>query len=358
MDINATPRHDDALILALTGLSKAYQSLTQNRHLTAKANQLKHGHQWLHIHQALRYLALLGDETEHFLHVSEKEVMKTIRVNTLKTDKSTLRERLEKKGFIIEQHPYIDYGLVVKKAPYSIGATPEYLTGLYTIQGPASMLAVPALEPLSKSTLIIDMCSGAGVKTTQISQHAPRTPIIALDINRRKLAALKNNTSRLGVANITAYHADARKLAELIAPQHASHILLDAPCSGEGLIPYSKGKWPRSFDDIISRVTLQYQLVKAAVEALKPRGVLVYSTCTISVEENEYVLTQFTKRGLLQPDKPPINGGSSGVTNYLGLEIDQRLRWACRRFFPHRHHTEGFTICRLRKPSYTPAAER
>jgi NOL1/NOP2/sun family putative RNA methylase len=333
---------------ALARLREAYHALTRNTRLVREAERLRQQHSWLHIHQALRYIALLGAEAENFLGTSGDTLMKTIRANTLKTTPAELAKRLREKGFHIDRHPYINYGLVVRKAPYSPGAALEYLLGYYTIQGPASMLAAPALEPLSNVALIVDMCSGAGVKTTQIAQHNPEAPIVAIDISRRKLAALKNNASRLAASNITAYHMDARQLPQRLR-QKASHILLDAPCSGEGLIPYPKGRWPRSFKDILSRVTLQHELIAAAVEALQPGGTLVYSTCTISVEENEYVLSMFTLSGVLEPEEPPISGGDDGITEYLGLPIDERLKHGCRRFFPHRHRTEGFTICRLRR---------
>jgi len=339
---------DKTLTSAIEVLKSRYREATRRQ--LQRAEKLARQHRWLHLHQAIRYLELLGlHDTERLLATGEDELMKTIRTNTLKTDARALRRRLESKGFQLAPHPYIDYGLVVRKAPFSPGATLEYLLGYYTIQGPASMMAVPALEP-DNASLIIDMCAGAGIKTTQMSQHNPHAPIIAFDINRRKLAALKNNSSRLGAANIIAYNLDARKATNMLGEGVAERVLLDAPCSGEGLIPYRKGRWPRSFNDIIDRMRLQYQLAATAARLLKKDAVLVYATCTISVEENEYLLTLLLQRHPeLEPENPPIKGGIEGITEYMGLNIDPRLRYGCRRFFPHIHRTEGFTICRLRK---------
>jgi NOL1/NOP2/sun family putative RNA methylase len=344
----ATLGRDKTLTSGLEKLRQSYARLLQKKN-DPRIEYLLHRHRWLHIHQALRYIELLGrDGAEGFLETAEHSIMRTIRTNTLKISTTELMERLRAKGFKLHQHPYIDYGIVVEKAPYSLGATEEYLLGYYTIQGPASMLAVPAMEPIGNA-LVVDMCAGAGVKTTQIAQHSPRARITAFDINRRKLAALKNNSSRLGVANITAYHADATRSPEILGEEVAANILLDAPCSGEGLIPYEKGRWPRSFNDIINRMILQYSLLDAAVKLLKPGGTLVYSTCTISVEENEYLLSLIlSKYPDLHPEPPPVKGGTEGVDEYLDLPIDPRLRIACRRYYPHIHRTEGFTICRLR----------
>ncbi|KSW11682.1 hypothetical protein CF15_02360 [Pyrodictium occultum] len=309
-----------------------------------RARELASRYSFIHIHQALRYLALLGGEAERLLSIGEKDVMKTIRVNTLLTSVEELEERLAAKGVVTRRHPYIWYGLVVEETPYSIGALHEYMQGLYTIQGPASMMAVPALRP-EEAGRIADMCAGAGVKTSQIAQHNPEAPILALDINSRKLLALKNNMSRLAVFNVAALHMDARRLPGL---GRFDAVLLDAPCSGEGLLPFPRGRWRRSFSDILSRVELQLQLLDAGLDALEPGGVLVYATCSIAVEENEYVVnTLLEARGDFVVEEPRVPG-DPGVTSYIGLRLDPSLS-RCRRFLPHRHRTEGFTICRLVK---------
>lgn len=330
---------------AVETLRERLASLEQDEEMVARAEQLASKYVFIHVHQALRYLALLGSEAEKLLETSEDSIMKTIRVNTLLTSVEELAERLEEKGAKTRSHPYIWYGLVVEETPYPIGALHEYMQGLYTIQGPASMMVVPALAPESAKRTA-DMCAGAGVKTSQIAQHNTATAIIATDINRRKLLALKNNMSRLAVFNVTALHMDARWLTKLGT---FDAILLDAPCSGEGLLPFKRGRWPRSFNDILSRVELQLELLDAALDALAPGGAMVYATCSISVEENEYVVsTLLENRGDFEVEEPGYTAGSPGITKYLDLDLDPSVA-KCRRFFPHRNATEGFTICRLVK---------
>jgi NOL1/NOP2/sun family putative RNA methylase len=301
----------------------------------------------LHPHQAARYIEALGLENAKLMlkAFASQSVARSIRVNTRLASVSTVVRRLEDKGFKLDKHPYIGYGLIVRFEPMSIGATHEYLLGLYTIQGPASMLAVPALNPPPKGR-VLDMCAGAGVKTTQISQHSPEASIIAVDINRRKLLALKNNASRLAATNILALRMDAREAWKLGV---FDSILLDAPCSGEGILHLEKGRWPRSIDDIVSRVILQYQLLKAGLKALREGGALLYSTCSVTVEENEYVISLILEEhDDIKVDEPPIRGGDRGITDYSTLRIASETA-RCKRFFPHRHGTEGFTICRIRK---------
>ncbi|ABM81380.1 RsmB/NOP family class I SAM-dependent RNA methyltransferase [Hyperthermus butylicus] len=332
---------------ALRELKEAFHRLEEKYGDLAQSLVEKYHSVRLHRDQVVRYLELFDtvSEVERLLSTGEDKVMKTIRVNTLLADPEEVSERLEAKGFRLRRHPYIDYGLVVLEEPIPIGATHEYMLGLYTVQGPASMMVVPALDPPGKGR-IADMCAGAGVKTTQIAQHSPQAHIVALDINRRKLLALKNNASRLAVFNIVALNMDARRLPQL---GRFDAILLDAPCSGEGLLAFQRGRWPRSFNDIASRVELQLQLLKAGIEALADNGVLVYATCSISVEENEYVVTRILEEySSLDLEEPPIKAGLPGKQSYAGLKLDRRVS-RCRRFYPHIHGTEGFTICRLVK---------
>ena len=331
---------------ALAELRALHKHISSKKDLLRHAETLVQRHPWLHVHQALRYILLLGrEEAEELFSTRAKDIMRTIRVNTLITSSDHVARRLSAKGFRVKKHPFIDYGLVVEYAPFSPGAAQEYLQGLYTIQGPASMMAVPAMEP-ANGDRIADACSGAGVKTTQIAQHAPESSILAFDANRRKLAALKNNASRLAVDNIIAYHEDARNLSHY-GP--FDKILLDAPCSGEGLIPFPRGRWPRSFNDIVDRARLQLELALAAARALRSGGTLLYSTCTMSVEENEFIAAKLIEHAGLEPHPPHLPGSSPGVEEYANLDLRRAVK-ACRRYYPHRHGTEGFTICRLRKP--------
>ena len=307
-----------------------------------KAERIAARYGWIHVHQAARYIELLSmNDLEKIL---ETKPLKTIRTNTLLTTRDRLIKRLEAKGLLVKEYKPTPYGIIVEHTPIPIGALHEYMLGLYTIQGPASMLAVLAQEP-EQANRILDMCAGAGIKTTQIAQHNNRAKIVALDINNRKLLALKNHLSRLHVDNVAAINMDARKAPVL---GKFDSILLDAPCSGEGLIPYPAKTRPRTIDDILTRVHLQLQLLDAALSTARKNAAIIYATCSMSFEENEYVIdTLLKKRGDFEIEQPRIPG-EPGRTSYAGLRTDPSLA-RCRRLFPHIHRTEGFTICKLRK---------
>jgi NOL1/NOP2/sun family putative RNA methylase len=233
---------------------------------------------------------------------------------------------------------------VIEESPVPLAAYHEHLLGLFYIQGPASMLPVLALSPESGSR-IVDVASGVGGKTTQISQHNPGSPVIAMDVSERKLMALKANASRLGAFNIVAYLMDGRRVAEMGTFDKA---LLDAPCTGEGLMPLARGRRSRPQEEVERAALLEAELLEAALRSLGPGGELVYSTCSTNFEENELVVHSVLESldGFSVVDAGL--DGDPGVTDYAGLSLPDHLR-ACRRFYPHRHATEGFTICKIRR---------
>jgi NOL1/NOP2/sun family putative RNA methylase len=299
--------------------------------------------------QAARLVELFGsvDEAEEFLSTSSSHVLRTIRVNTLRASPSYVRRRLEMKGFKLRPYEPTPYGLVVEEEPIPIGATHEYMLGYYTIQGPASMLVVVALSPKHNARLAVDACAGAGGKTTQLAQHV-RGVIVAVDINPRKLLALKNHLSRLGVFNVVAIKADARDLPGIV--HGYEYAVVDAPCSGEGLWPYPWGRKPRRPADIASRVELQLQILASVVKGLSRGGELVYATCSISVEENEYVVSKTIELFEDLRVAPISIPGEPGVDDYMGYNLNPQVKM-CRRLYPHKHSTEGFTICKLVRES-------
>jgi len=295
-----------------------------------------------------RFVEIMGSEDEviELLNITEDKILKTIRVNTLKISRWKLAKLLEEKGFVLKPIHYIPYALAVIKSPISIGATHEYLLGYYIVQSLASMLAPLALYPYKGP--ILDACAGAGAKTTQIAQHNPNDLIVAVDINRRKLLGLKNHVSRLGITNIVAIEYDVRRISELNIQFQTA--LVDAPCTGEGLIVLQKGrKIQRSLHSLLDRVKLQLEILASVVESIVDNGVIVYSTCSTAVEENEYVVSMVAQEYGLKIDKINLDIPSrKGVTDYLGLPIlDEASN--CVRLYPHVHRTEGFTICRLVK---------
>ncbi len=296
-----------------------------------------------------RYINLFGDlaEVKEFLEANEEPLPETFRCNSYLIDCRELTERLESKGFAVERLPFTSHGYEVLEAPISIGATHEYMLGYYYVQDPASMLPVQALDP-KPGEFILDLAAAPGGKATQILQvTGDQARLLAVDVSRTRLRALRSHMQRMGFRNYVAVRADARRLPKGIK---ADRVLLDAPCSGEGIIRKDPSrKASRTLEDLAFLSELQAELLNSALDHVRPGGVIVYATCSVGVEENEYVVNRLLEeRGDFRVEPLDAIPGVAGVTDYMGFRFDESLKF-CRRLYPHLHGTEGFTICLLRK---------
>ncbi len=314
----------------------------------------------MHPFMAARYEELLGPSgAVELLELKPSDILRAIRVNTLRTNVDALREMLEEKGFVLQRY-WIPYTLIVEEEPIPVGATHEYMEGLYYIQGPGSQTPVYLTDPKPLQRAI-DMCAAPGGKTGQIAQHQrDTTPLIAVDVSPRRLQALKNNMNRLGVRSVVALQLDARTAPDVLGEAVFDYVLLDAPCTGEGLLPLEKGRRAeRRPEDLLDRLCLQIELLEAAVRLAACNATIVYTTCSIAPEENEYVVTRvLEKHPELEPVEPPVKPPvyRPGVTSFNGVDFDPRVS-RCIRLYPHETRTEGFTICVLRKRCVDTGAE-
>ncbi len=288
----------------------------------------------------LKRYSLLGEK-----FVPEEILVRdALRVNTLKIREEELVERLKAKKVGLEKIPFAKHGYYYE-APFSLGATPEYLQGFFYLQDAASQLPVQVLNP-EPGELVLDMAASPGGKTTQIAQWMEnKGVIIALDSNALRLDALLNNIERLSVKNVLSYKKDSRFADDLNL--FFDKILLDAPCSGNFCVEkdfFAK----RSVEDFKDKARVQRDLLKAAFKCLKPGGVLVYSTCSLEPEENELVINWFLENFSVSMASTSLNVGDSGLTNIFGVKLNSSLKLA-RRFWPHKTGTEGFFIAKLIK---------
>ncbi len=268
-----------------------------------------------------------------------------LRVNTLKIDEPALVKRLQAKKVTLEKIPYVQHGYY-SEAKFSLGATPEYLQGLYYLQGAASQVVAELLDP-QPGDHVLDMAAAPGSKTTHMAQLLQNTgTIIALDTNTQRLAALRNNCERLLVRNVVMLKKDARFVKD--AGLTFDKILLDAPCSGNFC---SEEGWllKRQISDIKANARVQRELLKAAYSVLKPGGTFVYSTCSLEPEEDELVVDWILERHddlELVDIKLPV--GDAGVTAWDGKPLNPSLS-KTRRFWPHKTQTEGFFVAKMKK---------
>lgn len=244
-------------------------------------------------------------ETYEFVKASDKTRPLVVRTNTLKTRRKDLAAALMKRGVTLDPlATWSKVGLLISSSNVPIGATPEYLSGHYMLQSAASMCPVLALgvQPREK---VLDMSAAPGGKTSYIAQLMQNTgTIIANDLKPTRQKATVANMHRLGVKNVVTCTHDGRVLGKMFHNRF-DRILLDAPCSGLGVISRDPSiKVQRTMEDVKKTVHLQKELILAAIDALKPNsnksaGVMVYSTCSVSVAENEEVVNYaLTKRDI------------------------------------------------------------
>ena len=263
------------------------------------------------------------------------KLKRCIRVNIKKISAEKLRERLEKRGVILEKVPFLKDAFYIKKSRFNVVSSPEYLLGLFYIQEAAAQIPVEVLKPKG---LVLDACAAPGGKTTQLSNYCD---VIAVDNKRERLQALENNLERLGVDNCIAYLMDFRSVKKKF-----DYILLDAPCSGNFML---EQHWLRknTLKRINERAELQKELISHAISLLNKDGVLVYSTCSLEPEEDEFVI-QYALDNLGVKLEKVNTIGDDGLTEIFGNKFDKSMKF-CKRFWPHKTNTSGFFIARLKK---------
>lgn len=268
-----------------------------------------------------------------------------LRINTLKIAPNALLTRLKRKGVSLERIPFANQGYWYH-ADFSLGATPEYLHGLYYLQEAASQVPPIVLDP-NPGDVVLDMAAAPGSKTTQLAQLMDdQGVIVALDTEPIRLASLRNNIERMGISSVVCYKKDARFAADLGLA--FDKVLLDAPCSGNYCIEENYFS-EKTISGIKQRAKLQKELLKSAYKVLKSGGTLVYSTCSLEPEEDELVIAWFLQKYpdmSVRPIDLPV--ADPGLTDVFGESLDQSLSLT-KRFWPQRSGTQGFFVAKLVK---------
>tara|TARA_Y100000310_G_scaffold345776_1_gene469703 strand:+ start:7485 stop:8333 length:849 start_codon:yes stop_codon:yes gene_type:complete len=260
---------------------------------------------------------------------------KCIRVNTKKISAEKLKKRLEAKNVELERVPFVKNGFYVKSSRFNLVSSPEYLSGLFYIQAASAQVPVEVLKP---EGLALDAFAAPGGKTTQLAEYCD---VIAVDSKRERFEALQNNLERLGVANCIAYLMDFRAVNKTF-----KYILLDAPCSGNYML---EKHWIRrnTLKRVNERAEKQKAYIAHAISLLEKDGVLVYSTCSLEPEEDEFVIQYALDNFDVKLEKFE-SFGEPGLTKVFGKDLDPSMKF-CRRFWPHKTNTIGFFVARLRK---------
>src|SRR5271156_5701597 len=207
---------------------------------------------------------------------------------------------------------------------------------------------------------ILDMAAAPGGKTTYISALMRNTGcVFANDANRQRAKGLIGNIHRLGCKNVIVSNLDAKSFPKAVGG--FDRVLLDAPCSGTGVIGKDPSvKTSKTERDFLMLPHMQKQLLLAAIDSVdhasKTGGYVVYSTCSVTVEENEGVVQYALQKrpNVRIVDTGLGSFGSEGFKSYMGKKFDARMNLT-RRYFPHRENVDGFFVCKLKKMGPTPA---
>ncbi|AEY95963.1 FADL254Wp [Eremothecium gossypii FDAG1] len=292
-------------------------------------------------------------EAMEFFEANEVARPVTIRTNTLKTRRRDLAQNLVNRGVNLQPiGSWTKVGLQIFDSQVPVGATPEYLAGHYILQAASSFLPVIALDP-HENERILDMAAAPGGKTTYISAMMKNTGcVFANDANKARTKSLIANIHRLGCTNTIVCNYDAREFPKVIGG--FDRILLDAPCSGTGVIGKDQSvKVNRTEKDFMQIPHLQKQLILSAIDSVdsnsKHGGVIVYSTCSVAVEENEAVVDYaLRKRPNVKLVETGLAIGKEGFTSYRGKKFHHTINLT-RRYYPHTYNVDGFFVAKFQK---------
>lgn len=295
----------------------------------------------------------LPDEAEfqRFIAISQQPLRRSIRVNTLKISVADFLAQTASYGWRLTPVPWCEEGFWITREDESLplGSVAEHLSGQFYIQEASSMLPVSALFAAAPhAELIMDMAAAPGSKTTQIAARmGNRGAILANEFSASRVKVLHANVSRCGVTNVALTHFDARVFGPAL-PERFDAILLDAPCSGEGVIrkdPDALKNWSLASTEDIAAT--QQALAESAFHALKPGGTLIYSTCTLNLIENQQVISHLLARFPQALEIEPLGDLFPGCETALTAEGFLHV-------FPHYFDSEGFFVARLRKTASPP----
>jgi 16S rRNA (cytosine967-C5)-methyltransferase len=295
-----------------------------------------------------RLIEILGsiDEAIKLIKIWNTKAPLSLRVNSLKIKPEELKEILWKKYKV-----YIEYGKFTRYILKVYGTIPfnrskEFEDGLFIVQDEASALVSYILDP-KPGERIIDMCAAPGGKTTHIGELMKnRGRIVALDVSKPRLDRLVWQCRRLGISIVEPRLMDARKAPEIFGENSFDRVLLDAPCTSSGTIRKNPEiRWLLKEKEIPEYAKLQKELLEAAIRLVKPRGTLIYATCSVFPEENEWVLKSLLDR----ESSAELQEITWPKVETRGLEhIDPEMRKTIR-LWTHRHDTTSFFIAKLTK---------
>jgi 16S rRNA (cytosine967-C5)-methyltransferase len=267
----------------------------------------------------------------------------SLRVNTARTSVKDVRESLTAEGLEVEDSPLLKEALRLKKG--SVINTKAFKQGYVSVQDEGSMLVSHAVDP-QPGEKILDACAAPGGKSAHMAERMNNEgEIVSIDIHDHKVKLIKEQQKRLNLSVIQGETADARKLHEKFSPETFDKILVDAPCSGLGVIQRKPDlKWSKQEDDILRLSSIQEAIVQSVWPLLKKGGRLVYSTCTIDVEENDQLISRFVDSNEDADFDLQLKDRLPAVISEINGDLAGKVQ-----LFPGDFGTDGFFISSVMK---------
>lgn len=270
---------------------------------------------------------------------------KFIRVNTLKTTISYMKNLFTKKGFNFECFDWYTSALKVEDPKNILSKLFEFFLGFFYFQDLSSMIPPIVLQP-EQNDMVLDLCAAPGSKTTQISQMMNNTGLIVANDNKiGRLKSLRANCQLIGCTNTVLTRQDGITLK---IKNTFDKVLVDAPCSGTGKRSFNFNNYNRKTITFFHNT--QTKLLLKGIKAAKPKGTIVYSTCSLEPEENEKVISNIIDRDIVKIKEIEINSlnSKSGLIEFNGEFFNNDVK-KCMRLFPHENESEGFFITKMVK---------
>lgn len=291
-----------------------------------------------------RWREYFGDEQAKALMLANNQrAPLVVRANLRKTTPRQLLERWQEHGIAAELNAIAPQALRLPTG-VSIETLPGFTEGWFQVQSAASQLVAYLVDP-SPGDSILDACAAPGGKATHLAEMiGGQGKIVAIDTSARGIARIAQNTARLGLESIDAHCVDASKTLPASLAGSYDRILVDAPCSGLGTLrSHPEIKWRRDRSDVERLAVLQARILQTIAQYLKTEGVLVYSTCTLTAEENDLVVESFLREN--------HQFELTDAARYLPQAARHMTHGKYFQALPQRDDTDGFFAARLRKVS-------
>ncbi|BBI34527.1 16S rRNA (cytosine(967)-C(5))-methyltransferase RsmB [Cohnella abietis] len=297
-----------------------------------------------------RWISEFGlQATEEICAANNEHPHASARVNPIRGSRDQIVAGMTDAGMEVAASPLSPSGIIATKAGNLVHSD-WFKEGFISVQDESSMLVAAVADP-KPGMQVLDCCAAPGGKTTHLAEIMRNEgKIIANDVHPHKEALIKQQAERLGLSSVETMTSNAIELADKLPQQSCDVVLLDAPCSGLGVIRRKPEiKWNKTNEDITSLSILQSELLSKVQSLVKPGGTLVYSTCTIAVDENENTIRRFLERFpefTLDADWPNEVLAPLREKGYLPDAFTGMLQ-----LLPQMFGSDGFFIARLRKQS-------